>query len=303
MSGWQVNRGGSAINNGRVPTAEAPPSVEAELVEEEPQEVYATAPEPEERPDLRESPTEELIEVKLRSLIPQTKEDYERGFRLLTQEERDEYDISPLPLTREDAARVEIPYSSQRIGEIVEELLAVRPPFPPGYLFENGNQLSDRCRYAIFKRIKYAAQRIPPGDPRDWRKLKKSKKQTNPLYKTHRFKYHEARVRQTREYHEWLADQPEPEVRVHEGEFVPPREVPLEDREEESSRKRSAIQKAQGAFDLIIRQYMQQKRERALEIVDEEILETRRQIEDRANEVLIKPEITEPPELDEDEDL
>jgi hypothetical protein len=25
MSGWQVNRGGS-INNGRVPTAEAPPS-------------------------------------------------------------------------------------------------------------------------------------------------------------------------------------------------------------------------------------------------------------------------------------
>jgi hypothetical protein len=304
MSGWQVNRGGSTtINNGRVPAAEAPPSVEAELVEEEPQEVYAVESQPEERPDLRESPTEELIEVKLRSLIPETKEDFKRGFKLLSDDERAEYGISSNPLTREDAAKQEFTYSSQSVGDWVEELLAIRPPFPPGYLIENGNQLSDRCRYEIFKRIKYASQKIPPGDPRDWRKLKKSKKQSNPKYKTHRFKYHEARVKQTREYHEWLADQPDPDVKVHQGEFVPPREVPPEDREENFSKKRSAIQKAQGDFEMFIRQYMKQKGEIALEIVEEEMLSIRQQMEERANEVLLKPEVTEPPELDEDEDL
>jgi hypothetical protein len=303
MSGWQVNRGGSTINNGRVP-AEAPPSVEAELVEEELQpEVYATIPEPEERPDLSESSTEELIEVKLRSLIPSEKRDFEKGFRVLTEDERAKYGISPNPLTREDAARQELAYSGTRVGKMVEELLAIRPPFPPGYLFEEGNKLSDRCRFELFERIKYASQKIPPGDPRDWRKLKRSNKQTNPKYKTHLFKYHEARVKQLTEYHKWLNDQPEPEVKVHQGEFVPPREVPPEDREENLSRKRSAIQTAQGNFELIIREYMRQKGEIAYQIVDEEMLTIRQGIEDRANEVLIKPEVTEPQELDEDEDL
>ena len=297
MSGWQVNRGGATLN-GKVPL-ETPPSVEAELVEEE-QEVYAT--QPEERPDFVES-TEELVEVRLRSLVPVSKEDYERGFRLLTDEERAKYGISPNSLTREDAAKLELMYSSQRVGEMVEELLAVRPPFPPGYLFENGTQLSDRCRFELFQRIENAAAKIPPGDARDWRNLKKSRKQANPKYKTHRFKYHEARVRQTREYHEWLSAQPEPEVKVHQGEFVPPREVPLEDREENFSKTRSAIQLAQGNYELIIREYMRQKGQVAIGIVDEEMLRIRREIEERANLVIAQPEVTEQPELDEDEDL
>jgi hypothetical protein len=301
MSGWKVDRGGSSTLNGKVPHTETPPSVEAELVEET-TEVYATTPESEERPDLNQ-PVEELVEVKLRSLIPVEKADYERGFRLLTDDERAKYGISPNPLTRVVAAKQELCYSSQRVGEMVEELLAVRPPFPPGYLFENGNQLSDRCRFEIFQRIENAAAKIPPGDPKDWRNLKSSKKQANPKYKTHRFKYYEARIKQTRQYHEWLNDQPEPEVKVHQGEFVPPREVPPEDREEEFSRKRSAIQKAQGDFEVFIREYMRQKGEIAIQIVEEEMLKIRQQMEERANQVLLKPEVTEPPELDEDEDL
>jgi hypothetical protein len=263
--------------------------------------VYAATPE--ERPSA--NPASELVEVKLRSLIPVSKEDYERGFRLLTDDERNRYGISATALTREDAAREEFTYSSQRVGEMVEELLAVRPPFPPGYLFENGNQLSDRCRFEIFERIKYAANKIPPGDPRDWRNLKKTKKSTNPKYKTHRFKYHEARVKQVREYHEWLSDQPEPEVKVHQGEFAPPREVPPEDREAEFSKTRSAIQKAQGHFEMAIYEYMRQKGEIALDIVNSQMLKIRHAVEERANEVFINPEITEPPEpeFEEDEDL
>jgi hypothetical protein len=297
MSGWQVNRGGATLN-GKVPL-ETPPSVEAVFQEEELTEVYATIPEAEERLS-----TNELVEVKLRSLIPVTKEDYERGFRLLTDDERNRYGISAAALTREDAAREEFTYSSQRIGEIVTELLAARPPFPPGYLFENGNHLSDRCRFEIFQRIENASATVPPGDARDWRNLKNSKKQKNPKYKTHRFKYHEARVKQLREYHEWLNDQPEPEVKVHQGEFVPPREVPPEEREVQSSKARSAIQKAQGDFEVFIREYMKQKGEVALQIVDEEMLRIRREIEERANQVLVNPEVTEPPEpADEDEDL
>lgn len=295
--GWTVNRGGTTLN-GKVPPPEEPPSVEAELVEEVP-EVYAT--QPEERSDL--SQPDELAEVRLRSLIPNSQEDYERGFRLLTDDERDRYGISPDPMTREDAAKRELAYSSQRVGEMVEELLAVRPPFPPGYLFENGNQLSDRCRFELFQRIENASAKIPPGDARDWRNLKKSRKQANPKYKTHRLKYHEANVRRTREYHEWLNEQPEPEVKVHQGEFVSPREMPAEDREEAFSKKRSQIQRAQGEFEVFIRRYMQIKGDAALLIVDEEMLNIRQRIEERANAVLVQPELTEPPDLDEDEDL
>jgi hypothetical protein len=285
--------------NGHNPELQdVPPTVEAEVVEEE---MYAVA-QPEERPDLNSSPVEELVEVKLRTLLPSSEEDYERGFKLLTDDERAKYGISAKPLTREDAAKTELAYSPQRVGEMVEELLNVRPPFPPGYLFEEGNKLSDRCRFELFERIKYAAAKIPPGDPRDWRKLKNSKKQSNPKYKTHLFKYHEARVRQLTEYHEWLNDQPEPEVKVYEGEFVPPREVPPEDREEDLSKKRSAIQSAQGIFEQIIRSNMRQKGEFALQIVDEEMLTIRQQMEERANQVLVQPDITAPPEL-EDEDL
>jgi hypothetical protein len=299
MSGWQVNRGNS-INNGRVPTAEAPPSVEAELVEEEDQEVYAVA-EPEERPD--PTPTEELVEVRLRSLIPVTKEDYERGFRLLTDEERSQYGISPEPMVREDAGKKEFNLSSQRVGEHVKELLASKPPFPRGYLFENGNQLSDRCRFEIFQKIENSARKILPGNPADWRNLKNTAKAFNPKYKTHRFKYWEANAKRCGEYQDWLESQPEPEVEIHEGEFTPPKEEPPADREERLSKKRSAIQKAESEFENIIRSYMRQKREIALRIVEEEALETKHQMDLKHDEIVNNPDVTAPPELDEDEDL
>jgi hypothetical protein len=293
--------------NGHNPTLEeVPPTVEAEVIEELEEPMYAySEPEPEEPLAEPQPPTpnEEVVTVKLRDLIPETKEDYEKGFRCLTDDERKKYGISKDPLTRENAAKKEFTYSSTRVGQWVEELLAVRPPFPPGYLIENGNELSDRCRFEIFERIIPAAAKIPPGDPKDWRNLKSSKKIANPKYKTHLLKYHEANVKRLREYHEWLNDQPEPEVRIHEGEFVPPREMPPEDREEFFSNQRSAIQKAQGQFEMFIRECMRQKREVAIEIVEEEMLETRRQIEEKANQVLANPEITEPPDLDEEEDL
>lgn len=283
---------------------EAPPTVEAEVIEEqEPMYVSYSEPEPEEQLEPQPPATEDTITVKLRSLIPITKEDYEKGFRCLTDEERKKYGISKDPLTRENAAKKEFTYSSTRVGQWVEELLAVRPPFPPGYLIENGNELSDRCRFEIFERIILGAAKIPPGDPKDWRNLKSSKKTANPKYKTHLFKYHEENVKRLREYHEWLNDQPEPEVKIHDGEFVPPREVPPEDREENLSQQRSAIQKAQGQFEVFIREYMRQKGQVAIQIVEEEMLKIRYQIEERANEVLAHPEITELPDLDDEEDL
>lgn len=303
MSGWTVNRGGSSTLNGKVPHDEPAPSVEAELVEKETTEVYAT--EPEERPDSQsDTPVEEFVEVKLRSLIPVEKEDYEKGFRCLTDDERKKYGISKGSLTRENAAKQEFNLSATTIGKHVAQLLAARPPFPRGYLLENGNELSDRCRFEIFQKIENSAEKILPGNPSDWRNLKKTKKQINPKYKTHRFKYWEERARKNREYHEWLHDQPEPEVEVHQAEFVSPTEEPPEDREERLSKQRSAIQLAETEDERVLRALLRQRDQRLIDIVVEETLSTVERIHKKRAEILGNPDASAPPELDdEDEDL
>lgn len=297
--------------NGHNPTLEeVPPTVEAEMLEdEEPESMYATYSESEPEqpeapltPDPQPSISEEGAVVKLRSLIPINQEDYEKGFRCLTNDERKKYGISEGPMTREDAGRREFNLSSTRVGEHVMELLASRPPFPRGYLFENGNELSDRCRFEIFQKIENASSKILPGDPRDWRNLKQSRKVANPRYKTHRLKYWEENSKRCAEYHSWLEDQPEPEVEIHDAEFVPPTEEPPEDREERYSKKRSAIQKVDSEWERLIRAEAKLKREIALEITTEETLETKLQMERRRNEILANPDSTAPQDLDEDEE-
>jgi hypothetical protein len=291
--------------NGHNPAIEeVPPTVEAEVIEDLEEPMYAySEPEPEEELAEPQPTTEDTITVELRSLIPITKEDYEKGFRGLTDDERKRYGISKEPMTREDAGRKEFNLSSQRVGEHVRELLASRPPFPRGYLFENGNELSDRCRFEIFQKIENASSKVLPGDPRDWRNLKKSRKVANPRYKTHRFKYWESNSKRCSEYHNWLESQPEPEVEIHDAEFVPPTEEPPEDREERLSKKRSQIQKVETERDRIIREYMKQQREQILQIVEEEALETKFQMDKRHQEIINNPDITAPPDLDDDEDL
>lgn len=302
MSGWTVNRGGSTLN-GKIPHTEPTPSVEAELVEEEQTEVYAA--ESEERPDLEESfSTEPKIEVGLRSFIPVTKEDMTAGFRLLTPEEKEEYGLHDRSMfrVREDAGKNILKLSSTTVGRHVKQLLESKPPYPRGYLMD-AQGLTDRCLYEIFKKIENTAKNILPGSPIDWRNLKKSKTEQNPRYKTHRFKYWEEHSRRCQEYYEWLEAQPEPEVEVHDAEFMPQTEEPPEDREERLSKKRSAIQKRATEFEFLIREEMRLRRELALQIVEEEALETRRQMDTRHNEIINNPDITAPAELDEDEDL
>ena len=301
MEGWTVNRGGSTLN-GKAPDL-TPPSIEAEL--EETNQVYAQQA-PQVRPDFEEASTssEPKIEVNLRSFIPVTPEDYQAGFRLLTQEEKDRYGLHERSLfrVREDAGKHILSLSSQQVGKHVKQLLESNPPYPRNYLID-AEGLTDRCIYEIIQKIENTAKNILPGSPADWRNLKRSKKEFNPRYKTHRFRYWEEHSRRCRDYYDWLESQPEPDVKVHDGEFVPPTEEPPEDRQERLSKKRSAIQKTETEFENVIREYMKRKREIALRIVEEEALETKHQIDLRHDEIVNNPDVTAPLELDEDEDL
>ncbi|HEY9597806.1 MAG TPA: hypothetical protein V6D33_09065 [Cyanophyceae cyanobacterium] len=287
--------------NGHNPNLQDVPAVEeAEVVEEDvfAQEQIATEIEEEVI-----SP-EPKVEVGLRSFIPVTKEDFEAGFRLLTQEEKDRYGLHDRALfrVREDAGKHILNLSSQQVGKHVKQLLESKPPYPRGYLMD-AQGLTDRCLFEIFQKIENTAKNILPGNPADWRRLKKSRKEFNPKYKTHRFKYWEEHSRRCQEYYQWLESQPEPEFEVHDAEFVPPSEEQPEDREERLSKKRSAIQRTEADFEGFIRNYMRQKREIVLRIVEEEALETKHQMDLRHDEIISNPDITAPPELDEDEDL
>jgi hypothetical protein len=286
-------------SNGHNPDVqEMPQTVEAEMVEED--EMLAT-----ESFTTSDSDVGASVEIKvgLRSLIPETAADYQAGFKLLTDPERAEYAIKSdrsLYRVREDAGKNLFNLSSQRVGQHVRELLESKPPYPRGYLIDEQG-LTDRCIYEIFKKIENTAKNILPGSPSDWRNLKKSKKEFNPRWKTHRFQYLTEHTNRCRDYYNWLEAQPQPDVEVHQAEFMP--DEPPEDREERLSKKRSQIQKTETEFENVIREYMRNKREIALLIVEEEALETKHQIDLRHDEVVNNPDTTAPPELDEDEDL
>ncbi len=293
------------IKNGHNPDLkEVPIAAPAEVVEEEPL-MYASEviDEPNSVGDFTTN-VEPKIEVKLRSFIPETKEDFEAGFRLLRQEEKEEYNIPDRSLfrVREDAGKKIFNLSSQSVGKHVKELLESKPPYPRGYLID-AQGLTDRCIYEIFKKIENAAKNILPGNACDWRNLKKSKKEFNPKWKTHRFKYWEEHSRRCQDYYEWLESQPEPDVEVYEAEFVAAKEEPPEDREERLSKKRSQIQLVEREDERIVRNYLQWKREQILKVVEEEALETRHQVDVTYAKVIYEPDLTAQPDLDEEEDL
>lgn len=279
-------------SNGHNPAQEMPQPIEAEVVEED--EMFAT-----------ESFTTTPLEITagLRSLIPETTADHQAGFRLLTEAERAEYAIPSDRSTyrvREDAGKNLFNLSSQRVGQHVRELLESKPPYPRGYLIDEQG-LTDRCIYEIFKKIENTAKNILPGSPADWRNLKKSKKEFNPRWKTHRFQYLTEHTNRCRDYYNWLEAQPQPDVEVHQAEFMP--DEPPEDRAERLSNKRSQIQLIEREDERIVRELCRLRREHLLRIVEEEELETRFQIEQRRAQIINQPDITAPQELDEDEDL
>ena len=174
--------------------------------------------------------------------------------------------------------------------------------YPRGYLID-AQGLTDRCIYEVFKKIENTAKNILPGNPGDWRNLKKSKKQFNPRWKTHRFKYWEEHSHRCQDYYNWLESQPEPSVEIHQGEYVASVEEPPEDRQERLSKKRSQIQLAEREDERIVRHYLQWKREQLLKVVEEEALETRHQVDLTYAEIINQPDATVPEELDEEEDL
>ncbi len=287
--------------NGRNPHIEdIPPTVEPEVVED----VYAT--QTEERPDLEDfEPQAELpkVEVKLRSFIPETKEDYEAGFKLLRDKEFEDYNIPldrSLYRTREDAAKNILKVSPSRVGEHLTEIS--RLPFPRNYLID-AKGLTPQCMWELLTKIDNTARNIPPGAITEWVKSKpKAKKSFNPKYKTHRFRYWEEASKRCADYQAWFDGQPQPENQVHEAEFVAPDE-PEEDREERLSKKRSAIELAERSTDNVVREYMRWKREQILKLVEEESLETKHQIDLTHTRIITQPDTTAPPDLEEDEDL
>lgn len=285
-------------SNGHNPAVqEMPQTVEAEMVEED--EMFAT----ESFTTSAVGASEPEIKVGLRSLIPETTADHQAGFKLLTDAEKAEYAIKSdrsLYRVREDAGKNLFNLSSQRVGQHVRELLESKPPYPRGYLIDEQG-LTDRCIYEIFKKIENTAKNILPGSAADWRNLKKSKKEFNPRWKTHRFQYLTEHTNRCRDYYNWLEAQPQPEVEVHTAEFMPD-EAP-ENREERLSAKRSQIQLAEREDERVVRDYCRWKREQLLKVVEEEALETRHQVDLAHARIINEPDTTAPQELDEDEDL
>lgn len=263
--------------------------IEAELVEET-DVMYAATP----------TPTPEgSITCSLRSLIPQNSQDHQAGFKLLTTEEVAEYTIPDRSLfrVREDAGKL-LNLSSQRVGQHIKELQQLSPAFPRNYLIDEEG-ITPECLWELFKKVEFTAKNILPGNPADWRSLKKSKKEFNPKWKTHRFAYNSEHNDRIRDYYAWLDIQPQPEVEVHTAEFVP--DEPPEDRQERMSRTRGAIQLLERRDEQIVRELCRLRRERLILIVEEEELETRLVIEQKREEVLRAPDITQ--QLEEDEDL
>jgi len=286
--------------NGRIPQVEeAPPTVKAEVLEE----MFATIPEQPLETDF-DTPSElPKIEVTLRSFIPETKEDYEVGFKLLRDKEFEDYGIPldrSLYRTREDAGKNVLKVSAQRVGEHLTELS--RSPFPRNYLID-AEGLTPQCIWELLTKIHNTARNTLPGSIADWQHCKpKTKKVFNPKYKTHRFKYWEEVSKRCGEYQSWFDGQPQPENQVHEAEFVAPDE-PEEDREERLSKKRSAIELAERSTDNVVREYMRWKREQILKLVEEESLETKHQIDLTHTRIITQPDTTAPLDLEEEEDL
>lgn len=280
-------------SNGRNPDIQEAPPIEAEVVEED--EMFATEP--------SATNLEPEIKCNLRSFIPESSADLEKGFRQLTDDERAEYAIPSdrsVYRVREDAGKNLFNLSSQRVGQHVKDLFKAKPPYPRGYL-EDDEGLTDRCMYEIFKKIENTAKRILPGSAKDWRNMKNAEKQFNPRWKTHRFQYLTEHTSRCRDYYNWLDAQPQPSVEVHQAEFMP--DEPPEEREDRFSRMRSAIQLAESESDRVLRELLRARREHHIRIATEEILITRKVLSELEPKILADPDITTTPELDEDDDL
>lgn len=280
--------------NGHNPDlGEMPPIVEPEVIDEQ---VYATQPEPTEH-------IEEEVQQQpsiLRSLIPDTEEDFEFGYRILRDHEYNALNIPKdrtLFLTREDASKNLFKISAARLGEHLKELSNFK--FPPNYLWDNSG-LTPECIAELRVKISYTSRKVYPSE--DLRKYKRGELAKvgieNPKYPL-RFKYWEQIAKRSEEYQNWLqTKQPhqEEEPEVHEAEWVF-NENP-EEREERHSETRSEIELARLNFLQNIKNYFADMRKEALRIAEDEGLETRLQMDKHHLVTIANPE-----QLDPEEDL
>lgn len=292
-----VNRGDSYSSNGyRPPVAE--PAVEAESESEE---MYAEYSEPEERPDLETPVQEEGNSKVLRSLIPDTEEDFEFGFRILRDHEYQSLLIPKdrnLYSTREDASKNIFKISAARLGEHLKELMAFK--FPANYLWDSKG-MTPECIAELKIKISYTARKVFPTE--DWKKYKRGQLGKvgveNPKYPL-RFKYWEEVAKRSQEYQSWLeswqAENPEEEPEIYQGEWVFT-ENP-EEREERHSKARSQIELSRLGFIQQLKDYFSDIREEAIKIAVDEAITTRLEIDKRHAQMIANPE-----ELEEDEDL
>lgn len=280
--------------NGHNPDLQSDTEVaEAEVVEEEvfAQEPFTTFEE------LSSQPQEE--KTVLRSLIPDTEEDFEFGYRILREHE---YQSSQIPkdrtlyATRENASKNLFKISAARLGEHLKELANFK--FPPNYLWDNQG-LTPECMAELRIKIAYTSRKVFPTE--DLRKYKRGQLGKvgveNPKYAL-RFKYWEQIAKRSEEYQNWVQTQvsDEEETQVFEAEWVFT-ENP-EEREERHSKARSQIELSKVNFIQQVKNYFADVREEVLKIAEDEAIQTRLEMDKRHAQTLANPE-----ELDEDEDL
>lgn len=295
--GFSVQRGETTTNGYQPPTE--PPAVEAEVVEEEmfAAEDYDYEPEPEE---VTQQPEEEAKRSPLRSLIPDTEEDFEFGFRILRDHEYQSLGIPKdrsLYATREDASKNLFKISAARLGEHLKELMAFK--LPPNYLWD-AKGMTPECVAELKIKISYTARKIFPTD--DWRKYKRGDLRKvgveNPKYAL-RIKYWEEIAKRSQEYKSWVESyqpQDDSEPELHEGEFI--FEESAEEREDRHSKMRSQIEISQQSIFQQVDNYLDNLANQIIKRVEDKGLQTRQQIDEKFPQVIINPEIT----YNEDED-
>lgn len=281
--------------NGHNPDIQESPEVaDAEVVEEE---VFAREPfSPIEEP----TPQTDSQKSFLRSLIPDTEEDFEFGYRILREHEYQALQIPrerSLYATREDASKNVFKISAARLGEHLKELMAFK--FPPNYLWDSKG-MTPECVGELKLKISYTARKVFPTD--DWRKYKRGELGKvgieNPKYGS-RFKYWEEIAKRSQEYQSWLdshQSNQEEEPEVYEAEWVFT-ENP-EEREERHSKARSQIELSKLGLIQQLKSYFADIREEAIKIAEDEGLQTRIEMDKHHAQTIANPE-----QLDEDEDL
>lgn len=287
--GMSVNRGS---NGYKPPTMEQTPQIETEAVEE----MYAIYEEP------RSTATETQSEgVNLRSIIPDSDEDMEAGFRKLRKEEFTLWQIPgdrSLYRTREDASRNIFKITAGRVGEHLTELMAFK--FPPKYLWDSYG-MTPECVAELLEKIEYTARTIIPLEklPSAKRGDIKTLGIPNPKY-SQRLEYWEEVAKRSAEYRAWVeqesSDSDEPAAEVYEGEWV--FQEPPGEREERQSKLRSQIEIAGQAVYQEFENYFNRLKNKLVKLADDKGLEARIAVDQRFSTVALNPE-----KLDEDEDL